>query len=98
MAIFRDPLQVDTELVHTNRFYPKEKAVCVVDKVIVPMSTIVHIQDNFRELVQGNTVCLDRLLDEFRGVTKEILFFLAVIDVALCEYTLGMVRNRGVCT
>ena len=68
----------------------------MVDKVIVPLSTMVHIQDNFRELIQGNTVRLDRPLDEFHSVTKDFLFCLAVTDVALCEYTLGKVHNRGV--
>ena len=98
MAIFSDPRQVDMNILHAPWFQPEEKAVCVVDKVIVPTLTIVHIQYDFREFVQGNTMCLqvDRLLDGFHGAAKEILFFLVVIDVVLCEYTLRMVHNRGV--
>ena len=95
MAIFNDPLQVDSESLHAHWFQPEEKAMRVVDKVIVPMSAIVHIQDDFRELIQGNTVCLDRLLDEFHGATDDFLFLFAVTDVALCEYTLGNGPQQG---
>ena len=95
MAIFSDPLHVDLEILHAPWFQPEEKAMCVVDKVIVPMSAIVHIQDNFRELIQGNTMCIDRLLDEFHGTTDDFLFLLAITDVALCEYTLGNGLQQG---
>lgn len=86
--MFSDPLQVGTELIHAHLIHPEEKAVGVVNKVIVPTLSIVHIQDDLCELIQDNIACMDRLLDECCSAKKDLLFFLVVSDIALCEYTL----------
>ena len=61
----------------------------MVDKVIVTTSIFVQIEDNFRELVQGNTVSLNCLFDEFCGAKENFFFFCGVTNIVLCEYTLG---------
>ena len=79
----------DFEILHINVIYPEKKAVCMVDKVIVTTSSFVQIEDNFRELIQGDTVCLDCLFNECRGAKENFFFFCGATDIVLCEYTLG---------
>ena len=79
----------DVEILHINVIHPEKKAVCMVDKVIVTASSFVQIENNFRELVQGNTVSLNGLFDEFRGAKQNFFFFCGATDIILCEYTLG---------
>ena len=96
MAISSDLLQVDIEIVPWfNWMNPEEKAVSVVNKVIVPTSTFVHIQDNFRELIYGNTIRINRLLDKCRGVKHNFSVVGRVTNIALCEYTLGKGSQHG---
>ena len=95
MAIFTNPLHVDIELFQGNSIHPEKKAVCVINKVIVPASIIVYIEDKFGEFIQGDTTCLFRFLDESRGGKNDFFFFLGVIDITLCEYTLGIHNLNG---
>lgn len=60
VAIFTDSLHIGTKILpQFNWMNPEEKAMSVVNKVIVPTLTIVHVQDDFREIVHDNRiVCL----------------------------------------
>lgn len=96
MVVCGDSWQVHTEIPpQINWMQPEEKAVTVVNEIIVPTSTIVYIQRNFCELIHDHTICIDRFLDECRGV-KEYFFEVELItDVALCENTLGNGPRAG---
>jgi len=67
----------------------------VVDKIVVATMTFIDVYDNLRELIQGNSVYLNRILDEFGGAKEDFLFFFAITDVVLCEYSLG--NGQQVC-
>ena len=67
---------------------PEDKAVSVVNKVIVPTSMVIYIQDDFRELIHDNTVCINRLLDKFHGIKQDLFAVELVTDIALGENTL----------
>ena len=90
MIISTDPLQLDTEALRGNFIHPEEKTVCVVDKVIMPITIIVHVEDDMRVLIQGNVFCLACFFDELRGTNKKVYFSHGITDIVLCEY---MLRN-----
>lgn len=89
MAISSDPLQVRTKIPQCKWMNPEEKAVFMINKVIVPTSIIIHIQDNLCELIHGDTIRINRLLDECRGVKHNFFAVELVTDIALCEYPLA---------
>ena len=89
MVISTVPSRGDVQNLHADFIHPEEKTVRMVDKVIVTTLSFVHVEDYLRELVQGNTVCLHCLFDEFHGEINNFLFFCGVTDVVLCEYMLG---------
>lgn len=96
MVISSESLQVRTQILpQLNWMNPEEKATSVVNKIIVPTSIIVYIQDNLRELIHDNTICIDRLLDEYRGIKKEFFAVELVTDIGFCEYTLE--KGRQLC-
>ena len=88
VAKFMDPLHASIKMIpRVDWMNPEEKAVCVVNKVIVPTFSIVDIQDNFCESIHDGITCprtyLNRLLDECGGAKQDVFF--ALKDIVLRE-------------
>ena len=90
MIVSTDPSQLNTEVPRGNFIHPEEKVVRMIDKVVMPISIIVHVEDDMRVLIQGNIVCLDCFFDELRDASKKVFFFYGITDIVLCEQ---MLRN-----